>query len=327
MRNIFFLIGRGLRNIFKNPMTSFFSLLIMVTTIFLFCTSYATLINIRSVVRQAEDSVGITVFFDEGLSEAEIRRIGEGIGAREEVSRMVFTSAEDAWENFKQIYFKGNEDLADGFIDDNPLANSASYEVFLARLADQQDFVEYLEGLDGVRKVNASNLLAEGLSNLGRIIEFVTVLVFVVLPVISVMLFRSTLGRIIEFVTGLVIVVLLVISVMLISNSVSVAIAMRKDEIHIMRYIGATNRFIRFPFILEGAVIGLVGAAIPLAVVWYFYDPVVHDLSKRLMAFGTLLNFLKRGEVFKTLLPVALLLSIGIGITGSIFSMRRHLKA
>lgn len=300
MRNIFFLIGRGLRNIFKNPMTSFFSLLIMVTTIFLFCTSYATLINIRSVVRQAEDSVGITVFFDEGLSEAEIRRIGEGIGAREEVSRMVFTSAEDAWENFKQIYFKGNEDLADGFIDDNPLANSASYEVFLARLADQQDFVEYLESIEGVRKVNASNLLAEGLSNLGRIIEFVTMVVLVVL---------------------------FIISVMLISNSVSVAIAMRKDEIHIMRYIGATNRFIRFPFILEGVILGLVGAAIPLAVVWYFYDPVVHDLSKRLMAFGTLLNFLKRGEVFKTLLPVALLLSIGIGIAGSIFSMRRHLKA
>ncbi len=300
MRNIFFLIGRGLRNIFKNPMTSFFSLLIMVTTIFLFCTSYATLINIRSVVRQAEDSVGITVFFDEGLSEAEIRRIGEGIGAREEVSRMVFTSAEDAWENFKQIYFKGNEDLADGFIDDNPLANSASYEVFLARLADQQDFVEYLESIEGVRKVNASNLLAEGLSNLGRIIEFVTMVVLAVL---------------------------FIISVMLISNSVSVAIAMRKDEIHIMRYIGATNRFIRFPFILEGVILGLVGAAIPLAVVWYFYDPVVHDLSKRLMAFGTLLNFLKRGEVFKTLLPVALLLSIGIGIAGSIFSMRRHLKA
>ena len=300
MRNIFFLIGRGLRTIFKNPMTSFFSLLIMVTTIFLFCTSYATLINIRSVVRQAEDSVGITVFFDEGLSEAEIRRIGEGIGAREEVSRMVFTSAEDAWENFKQIYFKGNEDLADGFIDDNPLANSASYEVFLARLADQQDFVEYLESIEGVRKVNASNLLAEGLSNLGRIIEFVTMVVLAVL---------------------------FIISVMLISNSVSVAIAMRKDEIHIMRYIGATNRFIRFPFILEGVILGLVGAAIPLAVVWYFYDPVVHDLSKRLMAFGTLLNFLKRGEVFKTLLPVALLLSIGIGIAGSIFSMRRHLKA
>ena len=300
MRNIFFLIGRGLRNIFKNPMTSFFSLLIMVTTIFLFCTSYATLINIRSVVRQAEDSVGITVFFDEGLSEAEIRRIGEGIGAREEVSRMVFTSAEDAWENFKQIYFKGNEDLADGFIDDNPLANSASYEVFLARLADQQDFVEYLESIEGVRKVNASNLLAEGLSNLGRIIEFVTMVVLAVL---------------------------FIISVMLISNSVSVAIAMRKDEIHIMRYIGATNRFIRFPFILEGVILGLVGAAIPLAVVWYFYDPVVHDLSKRLMAFGALLNFLKRAEVFKTLLPVALLLSIGIGIAGSIFSMRRHLKA
>ena len=300
MRNFFFLIGRGFRNIVKNPMTSFFSLLVMVTTIFLFCASYSTLINIRSVVRQAEDSVGITVFFNEGLSEAEIRRIGEKIGANEEVARMVFTSAEDAWENFKDIYFQGNEELADGFIDDNPLANSASYEVFLTHIADQQDFVEYLERLEGVRKVNASNLLAEGLNNLGRIIEAVTIAV---------------------------VAVLLVISVMLISNSISVAIAMRKDEIHIMRYIGATNRFIRFPFVLEGMIIGLIGAAIPLAVVWYFYDPVVHDLSKRLMAFGTLLNFMKRIEVFKTLLPIALLLGIGIGVVVSILSMRRHLKA
>ena len=300
MRNLFFLIGRGFRNIVKNPMTSFFSLLIMVATIFLFCTSYATLINIRSVVRQAEDSVGITVFFDEGLSEAEIRRIGEGIGAKKEVARMVYTSAEDAWENFKAVYFKDNEELAEGFIDDNPLANSASYEVFLTHIADQQDFVEYLEGLDGVRKVNASNLLADGLSNLGRIIEAGTIAVLTVL---------------------------LIISVMLISNSISVAIAMRRDEIHVMRYIGATNRFIRFPFILEGVILGMFGAAIPLAIVWYFYDPVVHDLSKRLMAFGTLLSFLKRGEVFKTLLPVALLLSMGIGVVGSIFSMRRHLKA
>lgn len=300
MRNIFFLIGRGFRNIVKNPMTSFFSLLVMVTTIFLFCASYSTLINIRSVVKQAEDSVGITVFFDEGLSEAEIRRIGEKIGANEEVARMVFTSAEDAWENFKDVYFKGNEELADGFIDDNPLANSASYEVFLTHIADQQDFVEYLQRMEGVRKVNASNLLADGLNNLGRIIEAVTIAV---------------------------VTVLLVISVMLISNSISVAIAMRKDEIHVMRYIGATNRFIRFPFVLEGMIIGLIGAAIPLAVVWYFYDPVVHDLSKRLMAFGTLLNFLKRGAVFKTLVPIALLLSIGIGVVGSILSMRRHLKA
>ena len=300
MRNIFFLIGRGFRNIFKNPMTSFFSLLVMVTTIFLFCTSYATLINIRSVVKQAEDSVGITVFFDEGMSEDQIRRIGQDIGARKEVARMVYTSAEEAWENFKEIYFKGNEELADGFIDDNPLANSASYEVFLTHIADQQDFVEELERTEGVRKVNASNLLADGLNNLGRIIEAVTIAV---------------------------VTVLLIISVMLISNSISVAIAMRKDEIHIMRYIGATNRFIRFPFVLEGMIIGLIGAAIPLAVVWYFYDPVVHDLSKRLMAFGTLLNFLKRAEVFKTLLPVALLLAIGIGVVGSIFSMRRHLKA
>lgn len=300
MRNLSFLIGRGFRNIFKNPATSFFSLLVMIATIFLFSASYATLANIGSIVEQAEDTIGITVFFDEGLSETEIRKIGEEIGERKEVARMVFTSAEEAWESFKAIYFNGNEELAEGFIEDNPLANSASYEIFLTDIGDQQRFVSYLGSINGVRKVNASNLLAEGLSNLGRIIEMITMIVLTVL---------------------------LVISVMLIGNSISVAIAMRKDEIHIMRYLGATNRFIRFPFMLQGMIIGLIGAAIPLAVVGYYYDRAVQSLSSRLMAFGTLLSFLERAEVFKVLLPAALLLGIGIGVLGSFFSMRRHLKA
>lgn len=300
MRNFFFLIGRGFRNIVKNPAASFFSLLVMITTIFLFSISYAALSNINSVVRQAENNVGITVFFNEGMKEEDIRKIGEKIGANTEVARMVFTSADAAWEDFREVYFKGNEDLAEGFIDNNPLANSASYEVFLTDIGDTRDFVEYLQRLEGVRKVNASNMLAEGLSNLGRILEVVSAVVLAAL---------------------------LAISIMLISNSIAVAIAMRKDEIRIMRYIGATNGFIRVPFLLEGVILGLIGAALPLAAVWYYYDPAVYGLSKRLMAFGSLLTFLTRAQVFKILLPVALLLGIGIGVLGSIFAMRRHLRA
>ena len=300
MRNFFFLVGRGFRNIVRNPATSFFSLLVMITTIFLFSISYAALSNINTVVKQAENNVGITVFFNEGMTEEDIRKVGEKIGANTEVARMVFTSAEEAWEDFREVYFKGNEELAEGFIDNNPLANSASYEIFLTDITETQDFVEYLQRLEGVRKVNASNLLAEGLGNLGRILEVVSAVVLAAL---------------------------LAISIMLISNSISVAIAMRKDEIRIMRYIGATNGFIRVPFVLEGVILGLIGAALPLAAVWYNYDPAVHGLSKRLMAFGSLLTFLTRAQVFRILFPVALLLGIGIGVLGSVFAMRRHLRA
>ena len=300
MRNFFFLVGRGFRNIVRNPATSFFSLLVMITTIFLFSISYAALSNINTVVKQAENNVGITVFFNEGMTEEDIRKVGEKIGANTEVARMVFTSAEEAWEAFREVYFKGNEELAEGFIDNNPLANSASYEIFLTDITETQDFVEYLQRLEGVRKVNASNLLAEGLGNLGRILEVVSAVVLAAL---------------------------LAISIMLISNSISVAIAMRKDEIRIMRYIGATNGFIRVPFVLEGVILGLIGAALPLAAVWYNYDPAVHGLSKRLMAFGSLLTFLTRAQVFRILFPVALLLGIGIGVLGSVFAMRRHLRA
>lgn len=300
LRNLPFLINRGFRNIFKHKAASFFSLGVMVATIFLFSAAYALLVNINSVVKQAQDSIGITVFFNEGMSETEIMELGLKIGEDENVSRMIYTSAEEAWENFKKIYFAGQEELAEGFIENNPLANSASYEIFLEDISKQSDFISYLQSLYGVRKVNYSNVVAEGLSNVGKVVEIVTIAILALL---------------------------LVVSVSLISNSISLTIAMRQEEIHIMRYIGATNSFIRFPFVMEGAIIGLIGAAIPLVIVYYAYDPLLEKLNEKLAAFSGLLEFLSREQVFAVLVPVGLVLGLGIGILGSRFSMRRHLKA
>ena len=134
----------------------------MAACIFLFCILYSVVVNVQHMVKAMEDTVGVTVFFDEGLSEEEIQAIGDVISARSEVADMRFVSAEEAWESYKEDYFAGMPELAEGFEEDNPLANSASYELYLNDIEDQQEFVEYLESIDGVRQVNYSEIAAQG---------------------------------------------------------------------------------------------------------------------------------------------------------------------
>ena len=300
MRNFFYLIGQGIRNIFKHVGASLFSLMIMIFTIFLFDAASAIMLNINSFVKDAEENVGVTIFFDEGLSESEIRQIGEKLGDYKGVQRMKFTSAEEAWENYKKIYFSGNEHLADGYADNNPLANSASYEVFLKDISKQMDYVEYAKSLKGVRLVNYSNVVAEGLSNVAAVIRTGTIIILVVL---------------------------LVVAVSLISNSIALTISMRQEEIHIMRYIGASNGFIRSPLVLEGVLIGLIGAAIPLAVMWFGYPAVVDSIKEKYANLVNIFGFISREELFRFIAPVSLVLGVGIGLAGSLFSIKKHLKA
>ena len=300
MRNLPFLIRQGFKGVFKHIGSSLFSLSIMVFTIFLFCGAAAIMLNINRLVKDAEENVGITVFFDEGISEEKIEEIGEKLGAHDAVRRIRYTSAEEAWENYKKIYFAGNEHLADGYAEDNPLANSASYEIFLKNVNRQTEFVEFAESVEGVRRVNHSNVVAEGLSSVESLLQAGTVVILAVL---------------------------LVVAVSLISNSIAITISMRSEEIRIMRYIGATNGFIRGPLMIEGALIGLVGAAIPLLIVWFGYPAVVDHIREKYVYAANLFGFLSREEIFALIAPVAVALALGIGLLGSMLSIKRHLKA
>ncbi|MBQ4564547.1 MAG: permease-like cell division protein FtsX [Lachnospiraceae bacterium] len=295
----FYCMGQGLRNIVRNIWYSLASVATMAACVFLFCVLYSVVANIGHMTYRMESMVGITVFFDEGMKEEEILTLGEMIGDRSEVSSMVYTSAEEAWEKFKEEYFAENPGLADGFAGDNPLADSASYDIYLHEASQQADFVKFLEGIDGIRKVNYSSLTAESLTT------FRNVLVVVSLGLIGI---------------------LLAVSVFLIGNTVAAAIVRRKEEIRIMRWIGASNMMIRAPFVMEGLVIGLLGAAIPLVGVWYAYGAVVELALEKLVIFSEVLAFLPVETVFRVLLPAALVQGVGIGFFGSRISVRRYLR-
>lgn len=295
----FYCMGQGLRNLVRNIWYSLASVGTMAACVFLFCVLYSVAANVGYMAYRMESTVGITVFFDEGMEEEEILALGELIGERSEVSSMTYISAEEAWEQFRDEYFADNPGLAEGFAGDNPLADSASFQIYLYEVEQQAGFVEFLERIDGVRRVNYSSLTAEGL---------------------------TTLRDVLAIVSAVLIGILLAVSVFLIGNTVAAAIVRRKEEIRIMRWIGASNRMIRAPFVMEGLVIGLLGSAIPLIGVWYAYGEVVKLALEKLTVFSEVIAFLPVENVFQILLPAALIQGVGIGFFGSRIAVRRYLR-
>lgn len=294
---------QGIKNICRNSLFSLASVATISACIFLFCLFFAVIANVRNITHLAETTIGITVFFDEDMSQEEIQALGEEISARPEIREMNFVSADQAWENFKSEYFAGMEELADGFADDNPLASSASYEVFLQDIGDQDEMVAYLQGLDGVRKVNYSRDVAAGFSGFSRLV-----------------------GALSAAIIG----ILLAVSVFLISNTIHVAAAFRKTENQIMRLIGATNFMIRAPFVVEGTVLGLVGALIPLGAMYILYRRAVTYMGEHFLGtaggLGGVLRILPIEELFPVMAAVSLALGVGIGFFVSFFTIRKHLK-
>ena len=292
--SFFYTLWQGIKNIFRNKLFSLASVATISACLFLFGLFYSVLANFQHIVKTAEEGVCIVVFFDEDITDARIEEIGDMIKRRAEVSKVNFVSADEAWEGFKTEYLR---DYSDGFLE-NPL-EGLSYEVYLNDVSMQSALVTYLESVPGVNEVKRSELTALTLSNANKLIGYISI--------------------------GI-IAILLAVSIFLISNTVTIGITVRKEEISIMKYIGATDFFVRAPFVIEGIIIGLVGAAIPLALIYFVYNRALNFLKEQFSVLSSLLNFLAIEEIFKNLLPVSLAIGVGIGFLGSFITVRKHLR-
>lgn len=293
-------LQQGIKNIARNRMFSIASIATMAVCIFLFGVLYSIITNFNYIVEKAEEGVAIVVLFDEDATDERVEEIGKELKKHEGVLEVKYVSAEDAWAEFQKSYLDDNPELAEGFVDDNPLANSDNYEVYLESVEYQDEIVKFAEGMEGVRKVNRSDKVAKAL-------ESVNVLLAVA--------------------TAVIISILLVVAVFLISNTVSMGITIRKEEIAIMKYIGAKDSFVRAPFIIEGVLIGVVGASIPLILLRVMYEKAVEVIMSKFSILNSILDFLPASKVFVTLVPIGLILGVGIGFVGSFFTIKKHLKA
>ena len=295
---IWYTLKQGVKNIKRNWMFSLASIITMAACIFLVGVFYSLVTNVDNIAHKVEQEVPVTVFFDEGTTDEQMQEVGNLIQARQEVERVEFESGDQAWQNFKDKYFQGS-DAADGFKDDNPLVNSSNYQVYLNQIEKQTELVNYIQGLDHVREVNQSEQAANTLGSFNKLVSYASIII---------------------------IAILLLISVFLISNTVSVGISVRKEEIGIMKYIGATDAFVRAPFVLEGMVLGVIGAAIPLVALYFLYNTAVEFILTKFNVLTGVVDFIPVWQIYQVLLPIGLLLGIGIGFIGSIWTTRKHLR-
>ena len=296
---------QGVKNIWRNKMFSLASIATMSACIFLFGLFFSILVNFQYIIKSAEEGVAITVFFNDDATEEQKKEIGEQLESRDDVSEVKYVSADDAWAEFQKEYFGDNPELAEGFKDDNPLAGSDNYEVYMKTVkgddkdliakskslsATQQDLVKFAQSLDGVRQVNKSDVVANTLSSVNMLVAYVSIAI---------------------------IAILLGVSIFLISNTVTTGITVRKEEIAIMKYIGAKDFVVRSPFVIEGLIIGLFGAVIPLALLYFLYDKAVVYIMEKFSILKNIITFLPVGNVYIYLLPIGLVMGIGIGFLGS----------
>ncbi len=279
-------------------MFSLASIATMTACIFIFGALFSVIMNVDSIRRDLEEKVGVTVFFTEGIPEKEIEEIGRKIRGIDHVTEVKYTSANEAWENYKAEHFASNPSLAEGF-KENPLANSASYTVLVDRVERQQGVVDQIGKIKGVRQINQSSAAVRNLATFNRVFMYVSIAI---------------------------IVLLFIVSVILIANAVSIGIKTRRNEIGIMKLIGATDSFVRAPFVVEGLTLGLVGTALPLVLLFIAYNGLIGALLMRFGFLGQIGDvLLKPSSVFAVLAPIGLILGIGIGLIGAWITVKKNL--
>ena len=291
----FYTIGQGFRNLTRNGWYTLASIATIAACLFLFGLFYTIVMNFQNMVKAAEEGVSVTVFFDEGVTEEQILAIQNALEQRTEVRKVDYISADEAWEGFKEGYLGP---YADGFTE-NPLVDSANLQIYLSDVSMQPQLVTFLESIEDVREVNRSEVTATTLSGVNRLVAYISIVI---------------------------IVVLFLVSIFLISNTVTIGISVRRDEITIMKYIGATDYFVRAPFVIECILIGLIGSAIPLGALWVIYGRVTQFIGSKFSILSGILRFLPVETIFEKLAPTSMIMGVGIGFLGSIVTVRRHLR-
>lgn len=293
-------LKQGLKNVVQNKIFSLAAIGTIATCLFLLGLFYVLLSNFRNIMYNAESNMGITAFFDKDIEASRIDKLAEQIRARDDVEEVRYISPQEAWDSFqKEMYGESSDQLQDTFGSDNPLKDSASFEIYLKDVSAQNAVTDYVKGLEGIRKVNGSSEVAKGLNSINMLVAYIS---------------------------ATIIILLLLVSVFLINTSVATGIRVRSDEIAIIKMIGATDGFVRAPFLVEGVVLGLIGAMIPIGILVLSYEKMIHFVLNHFSALSQWLTFIDPDQEMMILIPVLLLIGVGIGLVGSAVSVRRHLQ-
>ncbi len=289
-----YLIGEGLRNVFKNKKSTIASLMIMCATMFVFGIFFLLGENVQAVVKQVEEQQAMQVFIEPEATEQEISELGNKIKSLQYVNTAEYVTKEDALNTVKS-WFKDNQSMIEPLAKNNPF--KASYVVTLTDLTKINDVESEIKTFDNVKSITLRNDTINKLLNIANGVRTASAVILVLL---------------------------ILISIFIISNTIKLTVHARRKEISIMKYVGATNGFIRWPFMVEGIIIGVVAALISVCLLGVAYNYVAGQASG--MVETIQISLLQFSNLFNTLMITYLALGIGIGTIGSAISMRKYLE-
>lgn len=291
---ISYFLGEGFRNVFKNKKSTFSCLGVMCATMFIFGLFFSVSKNINNIITEVEDAQAIRVFALNEATQEEIDTLGKQISEVNGVNSVTPKTSQDAYNEMRES-LGDRQDVMDTM---EPSAFSASFVVTLTDLDLNEEVQENIEKLDNVKRITSSNQTIATLSKVGKWIKILT---------------------------GALLGILIIISIFIISNTIKLTVHARRKEISIMKYVGATNGFIRTPFMIEGIIIGLVSSILSLGIIGVLYNAIVSKLmaSDTIQTIGV--SILSFNNLFTEIVAVYLILGIGIGILGSSISMRKYL--
>lgn len=292
-----YLIGEGFRNVFKNKKSTIASLVIMCATMFVFGIFFAVSQNINHITKTIEEQQGMQVFILNEATPEEKNELKNKIRNNQYVNTIEEKTKADALEEMKKM-FKDKKSLWDTYDgENNPFKDS--FVVTLTDLTKAEDVKNEI-GTSSI--VSSVEIRTDTINALVKIADGINIITTVIL------------------------IILIFISIFIITNTIKLTVHARRKEISIMKYVGATNGFIRWPFMVEGMLIGLISVLISLLILSFSYNAVVTQIQQSLINNMINIPLLTFNELFKTLLIVYLILGIGIGALGSAISMKKYLE-
>ena len=292
-----YFLKEGFSGLKKNLLMTVASIIAVAACISIMSFSYCVVSNLQYMLDQMEDSIGISVFLKGDLTSEDIENMKTTISGLDQVTNVTYISPADALDQLKDQW-GADEDIFIGLDDtNNPLSHS--FQVELDQIESQDAVLAELQKIEGVDKVEYGQSLSEMLMSVSNVFQVAGILVMLVLGVISVMI---------------------------IINTIRISVMNRRVEINIMKYVGATDWFIRWPFIIEGIIIGLIGAVLPMLVGMPMYGKTVSLFYNHIPFVENFVRFRVVGDVFSFILPAALIFGILLGVVGSVTSIRKHLQ-
>ena len=291
---ISYLLKEGIRNVFKNKKSTISCLMIMCATMLIFGLFLVIGENINAFVKSVADAQGIMVYLKTGATDEEIEQVGKDILQIDGVRDAKYISNTEGLESMRETL---GDKMIEGYTTDNILP--ASYEVTLTDLELSSDVQESLKQIPNVDDIRSSNIIIEQIIRLAKGIKIVT---------------------------WVILILLIIISTAIISNTIKLTVHARRKEISIMKYVGATNNFIRWPFIVEGMIIGVIASLISIILVGGAYSILAQEAVNIKFMQMMNMNLVSFKDMLSSIIVVYMLLGIGIGALGSVISMRKYLK-